>query len=31
MDLPELIEMVDIVDYVSQFVELEEKGGEFWG
>lgn len=31
MDLKELIEKIDIVDYISQFVELEEKGGEFWG
>lgn len=31
MDLQELIESVDIVEYISQFVELEEKSGEFWG
>ena len=31
MDLSELIDAVDIVDYISQFVELTEKGGEFWG
>lgn len=31
MDLQELIEEIDIVEFVSQFVELEEKGGEFWG
>lgn len=31
MDLSELIESIDIVDYISQFVELEEKNGEFWG
>lgn len=31
MDLQELIENIDIVDYISQFVELEEKSGEFWG
>lgn len=31
MDLQELIEKVDIVEYISQFVELEERGGEFWG
>ena len=27
----ELIEKVDIVEYISQFVELEKRGGEFWG
>ena len=31
MDLQELIEDIDIVEYISQFVELEEKSGEFWG
>lgn len=31
MDLQKLIESVDIVEYISQFVELEEKSGEFWG
>lgn len=31
MDLRELIEEIDIVEFVSQFVELEERGGEFWG
>lgn len=31
MDLQELIEEIDIVEFVSQFVELEERGGEFWG
>jgi len=31
MDLSELIGSIDIVDYISQFVELEEKNGEFWG
>lgn len=31
MDLQELIEKVDIVEYISQFVELEKRGGEFWG
>lgn len=30
-DLQELIESIDIVDYISQFVALEEKSGEFWG
>ena len=31
MDLQDLLDEVDIVEYISQFVELEEKGGEFWG
>lgn len=31
MDLADLIESIDIVDYISQFVDLEEKNGEFWG
>lgn len=31
MDLQELIDDIDIVEYISQFVELEERSGEFWG
>lgn len=31
MDLEELIDSIDIVEYISQFVELEEKNGEYWG
>lgn len=31
MDLNELIMSVDIVEYISQYVELEEKNGEWWG
>ena len=31
MELEDLIESIDIVDYISQFVDLEEKNGEFWG
>lgn len=31
MELSDLIESVNIVEYISQFVELEEKGGEWWG
>ena len=31
MDLEDLIEAIDIVDYISQFVDLEERGEEFWG
>lgn len=26
-----MIEMIDIVEFISQFVELEEKNGEYWG
>ena len=31
MELSELLEQIDIVEYISQFVDLEEKNGEFWG
>lgn len=31
MDVKELIQQIDIVDFISQYVDLEEKGGEFWG
>ena len=31
MDLRELIHSVDIVDYISQYVDLEQKGDEWWG
>ena len=31
MELEEMIEMIDIVEFISQFVELEEKNGEYWG
>ena len=31
MDISELIESVDIVEYISQFVDLEQKGDEYWG
>ena len=31
MDIQELIESVDIVEYISQFVDLEERGEEYWG
>lgn len=31
MNFEHLIEKANIVDYISQFVELEEKRGEFWG
>lgn len=31
MELTELIQSIDIVDFISQFVDLEEKNGEWWG
>ncbi len=31
MTLPELIDSVDILEYISQYVEFEEKNGEYWG
>lgn len=31
MELDELLENIDIVEYISQYVDLEEKNGEFWG
>lgn len=31
MELNDLIENIDIVEFISQFVDLEEKNGEFWG
>lgn len=31
MELEEMIEMIDIVEFISQFIELEEKNGEYWG
>ncbi len=31
MGLDALLEKVDIVELASQFTELEERGGEFWG
>ena len=31
MELNELIRSIDIVKYIGQFVELEEKNGEYWG
>lgn len=31
MNLSELINSIDIVAYISQFVDLTEKGGEYWG
>ena len=31
MELEDLIEAIDIVEFISQYVELEEKNGEYWG
>lgn len=31
MELEDLIRSVDIVEYISQFIELEQKGDEWWG
>ena len=31
VDLRELILSIDIVEYLSQFVDLEQRGEEFWG
>ena len=31
MDLDELINSIDIVEFLSQYTELEEKNGEWWG
>lgn len=30
MELSELIDSVDILEYISQYTEFEEKGGEYW-
>ena len=31
MELTELIKQVDIVEYISQYVDLEQRGEEWWG
>ena len=31
MELSDLIESVDILEYISQFIELEQRGDEWWG
>lgn len=31
MNVDELINKIDIVDYIGQFVELTERNGEYWG
>lgn len=30
MDTTELLAQVDILDYISQYCEFTEKGGEYW-
>lgn len=30
MEVAEIIEAVDVTEYISQYVEFEEKGGELW-
>ncbi len=31
MEVADIIDAIDIAEYISQFVDLEEKGGELWG
>jgi len=31
LEAQDLLDAVDIVDYISQYVDLEEKNGEYWG
>ena len=31
MDIQDLIQEIDIVEFISQFVELEQRNDEFWG
>lgn len=31
MDLYDLIQSINIVEFISQFIDLEEKNGEYWG
>lgn len=31
MELSELLEQIDIVEYISQYCELEQKNDEYWG
>lgn len=31
MELSELLERIDIVEYLSQYIQLEQKGEEWWG
>lgn len=31
MEIPDMLRQVDIVDFISQYVVLQQKGDEFWG
>ena len=31
MELQELLDSIDAVEYIGQYVELAENNGEFWG
>lgn len=31
MEISELIEKIDIVEYISQYIDLEQRGDEWWG
>ncbi len=31
MEIDELIQQIDIVEFISQYVELEQRGSEYWG
>ena len=31
MDVEDILDRIDILEYISQYCELEEKGGEWWG
>lgn len=31
MEISELLERADILEYISKYVDLEQKGGEYWG
>lgn len=31
MEVSDIINAIDIAEYISQYVDLEEKGGELWG
>lgn len=31
MEVSDILDSIDIAEYISQYVELEEKGGELWG
>jgi len=31
MDVSEIIDAIDIVEYISQYIDLEQRGREYWG